>query len=139
LRRAIVHELIDWQVRDVIAVVERAIAAKGIRSVKDVRREKVVVLPSAELAERKLGLERFLFERVYRHPRVLSRRTEAQHALREMFDFLTTNPQKLPAKFCRIAERDGIPRAVGDYLAGMTDRFAFEEYGRLTGGRKDVG
>jgi dGTPase len=131
LRRAIVHELIDWQVRDVIAVVERSIAAQGIRSVEDVRREKVVVLPSVELADRKLGLERFLFERVYRHPRVLARRTEAQQALREMFDFLATNPQKLPAKFRRIAERDGIPRAVGDYLAGMTDRFAFEEHGRL--------
>jgi dGTPase len=139
LRRAIVHELIDWQVRDVIAVVERAIAAQGIRSVEDVRREKVVVLPSGELAERKQGLERFLFERVYRHPRVLARRTEAQHALREMFNFLTANPQQLPAKFRRIAERDGMPRAVGDYLAGMTDRFAFEEHGRLTVGQEAVG
>jgi dGTPase len=139
LRRSIVHELIDWQVRDVIHVVEQAIAARGIESVDDVRRAGVIVLPSAELAARKQGLEAFLFERVYRHPRVLARRSEAQGALREMFSDLTNNPQRLPAKFRRIAEREGTQRAAVDYLAGMTDRFAFEEHERLRLGAEAVG
>jgi dGTPase len=124
---------------DVIGVVERAIAAGGIQSVDDVRKAGVIVLPSAELGELKRGLERFLFERVYRHPRVLDRRTEAQGALREMFQALVRRPEKLPAKFRRIAERDGQPRAVGDYLAGMTDRFAFEEHERMIAGAASVG
>jgi dGTPase len=139
LRRAIVHELLDWQVRDVIGVVEREIAAAGMQSVEDVRRAAVIVLPSAELGERKRGLEKFLFERVYRHSRVLDRRTEAQGAVREMFHALVRLPQQLPEKFRRIAERDGLPRAVGDYLAGMTDRFAFEEHRRLILGAASIG
>jgi dGTPase len=139
LRRAIVHELIDWQVRDVIGVVERALTEHGIQTVDDVRRAGVIVGPSAELAENKRSLERFLFERVYRHPRVLARRLEAQEVLRDMFALLTRNPNLLPAKFRRMAERDGVPRTVGDYVAGMTDRFAFEEHGRLMRGETSVG
>jgi dGTPase len=46
---------------------------------------------------------------------------------------LVNDADRLPAKFRRIADRDGVRRAVGDYLAGMTDRFAFVEYRRLSG------
>jgi dGTPase len=133
LRRAIVHEVIDWQVSDVLDVVHRALAQRPIRTVDDVRRTAVVVHPSTELAEKKTGLERFLFERVYRHPDVLAKRERAQQALRETFATLVQSPDKLPSKFRRLADRDGVPRAVGDYLAGMTDRFAFEEHRRLIG------
>jgi dGTPase len=134
MRRAIVHELIDWQVRDIVGVVEEAIAERRLDSVAAVRSAGMVVRPSAELAEKKLGLERFLFDRVYRHPRVLAGRGDAQHALRQMFALLVSDASRLPAKFRRLAECDGLPRAVGDYLAGMTDRFALEEHGRLVTG-----
>ena len=131
LRRAIVHEIIDWQVSDVLTVAQRELASGRINSVAEVRQAPNLIHPSAELAEKKSGLEQFLFERVYRHPGILAKRAEAQAALREMFDFLVANPDRLPAKFRRLAERDGVHRAVGDYLAGMTDRFAFIEYRRL--------
>jgi len=52
--------------------------------------------------------------------------------LRETFETLIRTPSRLPAKFRQIAEREGVPRATADYLAGMTDRFAFEEHRRLT-------
>jgi dGTPase len=131
LRRAIVHELIDWQVGDIVQVVEGAIAEVPLDSVAAVRSAGVVVKPSPELAQQKIGLEQFLFDRVYRHPNVLARRGEAQQALRELFDFLIRDRAELPAKFQRIAASEGLPRAVGDYLAGMTDRFALEEHARL--------
>ena len=131
MRHAIVHELIDWQVRDIVSVVERAIVEMNIDRVDAVRRVGILVQPSPELADKKLGLERFLFERVYRHPQVLARRGEAQDALRRTFAALLKDAGQLPSKFRRLAERDGLPRAVGDYLAGMTDRFALEEFGRL--------
>jgi dGTPase len=131
LRRAIVHAVIDWQVSDVVSVTQREIAERGIRSVADVRSLPTIVHPSAELANKKLGLERFLFERVYRHPDVLAKRRQAQQALRESFQWLVNEPDQLPAKFRRLAERDGVHRAVGDYLAGMTDRYAVEEHERL--------
>ena len=110
LRRAIVHELINWQVGDLLDVVERELAARGIASVADVRRAPVLVAPSAELAELKQGLERFLFKHVYRHPTVEATRDAARQALREMFDILVGHPDRLPAKFrarCRATARPG--------------------------------
>jgi dGTPase len=132
LRRAIVHEIIDWQVSDMLRNVESELERHAIASVADVRRAPIIVRPSTELAEKKLGLERFLFDHVYRHPDVLAKRSEAQQALRETFQLLVGEPDRLPTKFRRLAERDGVHRAVGDYLAGMTDRYAFEEHERLT-------
>jgi dGTPase len=132
LRRAIVHELINWQVRDLMASVDRALVAHGVASVAEVRRAPGLVTPSAELADLKLGLERFLFTNVYRHRQVEETRDAARRALREMFDRLVHRPDRLPAKFQARAATDGVARAVADYLAGMTDRYALEEHRRLT-------
>jgi dGTPase len=132
LRRAIVHELIHWQVDDLLAVVEREIAVCGVASVADVRRAPVLFVPSPELAELKQGLERFLFKNVYRHKSVEAIRASAREALREMFDILVAAPDRLPAKFRARVSADGAPRAVADYLAGMTDRYALEEHRRLS-------
>jgi dGTPase len=131
LRRAIVHEIIDWQVNDVLGAAQQALQVRHIGSVADVRAATIVVQPSTSLAEKKSGLETFLFDRVYRHPSVLTKRAAAQQALRESFQALVRDPDRLPAKFRRLADRDGVPRAVADYLAGMTDRFAFQEHRRL--------
>jgi dGTPase len=134
LRRAIVHEILDWQVSDVIERSGRDLAAQNIESVADVRKAAVVIQPSEALREKKIKLEEFLFDKVYRHPGVLVKRCNAQQALRESFAALVADPQKLPTKFRRLAEREGVRRAAADYLAGMTDRFAFEEHARLVGG-----
>ncbi|MEX2306328.1 MAG: deoxyguanosinetriphosphate triphosphohydrolase [Pirellulales bacterium] len=131
LRRAIVHEVIDWQVSDVLDVAQRRLAALNIESIDSVRRVEVIVRPSVELAERKFGLESFLFDTVYRHPKVLLERRPAQQALRETFELLVNDPGQLPPKFQGLADRDGVPRGVADYLAGMTDRFALDEHARL--------
>jgi dGTPase len=134
LRRAVVHELIDWQVSDVLAVVEGELKSCNILSVAEVRQAPQIVRPSSEMTGRKLGLERFLFDEVYRHPDLLAKRRGAQQALSESFDALVRRPDMLPAKFAQLATREGLPRAVSDYLAGMTDRFALEEHERLVGG-----
>jgi dGTPase len=130
-RRAIVHEVIDWQVSDVVGVAQSILHERNIGSVSDVRQAPVVIHPSTELAEKKGGLERFLFEAVYHHPTVLAKRREAQHVLSEMFELFARNPERLPPKFRLLADIDGTTRAVGDYLAGMTDRFAFEKHREL--------
>jgi dGTPase len=133
LRRAIVHRVIDWQVSDAIERSQRELADRQINSVADVRSAPCIIQPSPEFAEKKHELERFLFDKVYRHPDVLTKRRQAQHALRESFEILVQEPQRLPAKFRRLADDEGVPRAVGDYLAGMTDRFALDEHQRLVG------
>ncbi len=132
LRRAIVHELINWQVGDLLTVVERELVARGIAAVADARRAPVLVVPSAELADLKQGLERFLFKSVYRHATVEATRDSARQALRDMFEILLGETERLPEKFRARIGSDGAARAVADYLAGMTDRFALEEHRRLS-------
>jgi dGTPase len=129
-----VHEILDWQVSDVIERSQRELSKQKINSVADVRKATAIIQPSDRLAEKKTELEKFLFDKVYRHPGVLVKRSNAQRALRESFTALVADPQKLPAKFRRLADREGIRRAAADYLAGMTDRFALEEHKRLVAG-----
>jgi dGTPase len=130
--RAIVHELINWQVDDLVGGMSKALVALRVSSVTDVRRLPIIAAPSTELAEKKRGLESFLWNEVYRHPMVVARRRVAQQALRELFVLYVAEPHRMPPKFQQRATTDGAPRVAADYLAGMTDRFAFEEHRSLT-------
>lgn len=131
LRRAVLHELIDWQVSDVLERASRRLAEGDIDSPAAVRQTEIVIAVSSELAEQKADLERFLRQRVYRHPDVLTHRRQAQSMLETMFAGYQADPQLLPRRFQDRAQRVGLARTVGDYLAGMTDRYARREFERL--------
>lgn len=132
LKRAVLHELIDWQTGDLIGRAQQRLVDLGIDSADAAQHcGQVLIAVSPELAELKRELERFLYDRVYRHPQVLRLRGEAQAMLREMFAGYLARPELLPAGFAERAERIGRRRAVADYLAGMTDRFAQQEHRRL--------
>ncbi len=131
LRRAILHELIDWQVSDLLAQAQARLVDWQITSVADVRRAPLIIEPSTELAAQKIELEQFLAQRVYRHPQLLSVRRAAQDMLSSMFAGYLAQPELLPATYQSRAAQIGWPRTVGDYLAGMTDRYAEQEYTRL--------
>jgi dGTPase len=123
LRKAVVHELIDRQVQDVLRVSGARLAqCQGMTS-EEVRQLDFRIRPGEELAALKRELERFLYERVYRHPKLIAMRSEAQSKLQQAFQGYLENPELLPPHHFRRVERVGVPRAVGDYLAGMTDRF----------------
>jgi dGTPase len=130
-RRGTLHELIDWQVGEMVAGVTRRIAEEGIDSVAAVRRAELLIRPNDELFAMKAELERFLYQRVYRAPQVVAARSIAQDQLRTMFAGYVARPDWMPASFQERAAEIGVPRSVGDYLAGMTDRFAQHEYERL--------
>lgn len=131
LRRAVLHELIDWQVSDLLTQAGATLADGGFDSPEAVRRAKPIIRATAELAEQKIALERFLYKQVYRHPDVLKHRLEAQSALREMFELFVTKPELLPARFGERVAKAGLERTVSDYLSGMTDRYAQREYAKL--------
>lgn len=133
LRRTTVHELIDWQVSDLCQETCRRISEYGFESVEEVRRAGRTVRPGSELAEMKAELESFLYDRVYRHPQLLTLRRRAQEKLRTMFNGYLARPDLLPPNFRNRIASDGLERTVGDYLAGMTDRFAQQEFERLFG------
>lgn len=135
LRRAILHELIDWQVGDLLEQTQMRLAESGIDSVAAAQSAPLLVQPNPELAEQKLELEQFLAGRVYRDPQLLEIRQQAQQILCDMFHGYMADPGLLPESFRNRAVAIGWQRTVGDYLAGMTDRYAQQEYTRLFAGR----
>lgn len=123
LRKAVVHELIERQVSDVLRHSGAQLAEfRGLTS-DEARRQDFRVGVNPELGELKRELERFLYTRVYRHPQLIEMRSEAQAKLQEAFQGYMKNPRLLPPHHYRRIDRVGVPRAAGDYLAGMTDRF----------------
>jgi dGTPase len=131
LTRAVLHELIDWQVGDLLAGAQRRLDEGRIDSPAAVRAAPPIVLPSPELAGPKAELERLLFERVYRHASLLRGRRRAQDWLRAVFAHYVAQPESLPPAFLHRADTLGLERTVGDYLAGMTDRYARAQFRKL--------
>jgi dGTPase len=130
LRKAVVHELIDYQVTDVLQNTGLALVQSRFAGPDTARRSGFRVAPSAELTAQKEELEAFLYQRVYRHPQLIAMRSRAQQQLRAMFASYCRRPALLPQKFRDRAETVGIAIAVGDYLAGMTDRYCEQQYER---------
>jgi dGTPase len=75
-------------------------------------------------------LKRFLFQALYRHPQVVAKTNAGRQVVRELYAAYTATPAEMPADYAQAAD---LPRAVADYIAGMTDRFALREHQRLTG------
>lgn len=129
-REAVVHELLDRQVTELLRVNGPALAAANFASANEARAQFQIAF-GAELAEQKSELERFLYQRVYRHPQLIAVRAEAQLRLKTIFDTYVAQPHRLPERFRHRAALVGTPRAVGDYLAGMTDRFCDAQYEKI--------
>ncbi len=126
--------LLDRLITDLEESTAGALEAAKPESPEDVRRApKRLVGLSHGLREPFRQLKRFLAEQFYHHPRVLERTREAEGVLRELFLLYRKDPSALPESVrARFAE-DGEARAIADYVAGMTDRFAMAEYQRLRG------
>jgi dGTPase len=131
LTRALVHELIGWQVADLLQETQARLAQHGVDSPAAVRRAPRIVEPSTELAPMTREVQQFLYHRVYRHPQILAVRHAAQDRLAELFDRLVQRPELLPPGFYGRIESSGLERTVGDYLAGMTDRYADQQHAQL--------
>ena len=132
LHKFIIRDIIDVQVRDVIAASARAIAAAGVKSPDEVRgQEESLIRYSEEHAQANRELRRFLYQNVYYHPRVADVNARACEMLREVFEAYMNDPAQLGEQATRRIESEGLPRTVCDYVAGMTDRFLLEEHQRL--------
>lgn len=130
LRKAVVHELLDWQVNDLLQATGAALVRQVFMSAEQARQSSYRVAPTQKMARLKSELEAFLYDRVYRHPKLIEVRRLAQQRLRRMFDGYRHRPAILPLKFRNRAESVGIANAVVDYLAGMTDRYCEQQYDR---------
>jgi dGTPase len=129
---SVVRALIDWQVADLLEHTRQRLRQERIQSVADVRQApQILVGPGPEVLRLKAALEEFLHRRVYRHFRVLRMAHKGRRLLRQLFDEFCRTPALLPERYARRAQDGPVPRTVCDYLAGMTDRYAQDEYLRL--------
>ena len=141
--RRLVHEvvrrMIDWLVNDLVDASRRAIADAAPASVEDVRARPTPLLRFGdEVAAEHLELKRYLRQHLYRHYKVLRMTTKAGRVVRELFDAMQGDPDLMPTEHQQAARRleavdgeTGRARAVADYIAGMTDRYAILEHRRL--------
>lgn len=133
LRRAVLHDLVNVQVVELIERTQRHLHEQTIGSTADVLATSTLVTHSAEMTAGKRELESFLFERVYRSPAVMAVREPAQERLSQLFFWLVEHPDAMPARFLVRARHHGVRRTVADYIAGMTDRFLELEHARRCG------
>jgi len=141
--RRLVHEvvrrMIDWLVNDLVDASRRSIAEAAPADVEDVRARAAPLLRFGdEVAAEHLELKRYLRQHLYRHYRVLRMTTKAGRVVRELFDAMQGDPDLMPTEHQQAARRfettdgeAGRARAVADYIAGMTDRYAILEHRRL--------
>ena len=141
--RTLVHEIIrrmiNCQVVDLLENSEANIEAAAPDDIEDVRQlEKPLIRFSDTMQAEHQALKRFLHEHLYRHYRVHRMSVKAQHMVSELFDAMFEDPRLMPLEHQqRVREQEekagdgGRARAVADYIAGMTDRFAILEYRKL--------
>ena len=126
------RRMLSEQVYDVIDTTRAAIRSAGVATADEARRAGPLLRFSDDMKSRSAELKKFLFASLYRHPQVMARMGQAQQAVHELFAAYLAQPREMRAEF---ADREDRHRAVADYIAGMTDRFALREHERLTGRR----
>ena len=132
VRRPALDGLESTLLGDIVAESRRRITEAGVETLDDVRRaEGEQVAFSAEMGPRLEGLESFLFERVYRHHRLIRMDDKAHRFIEQLFDAYLAEPKLLPRRFHDRIDTIGLHRVICDYIAGMTDRFCQAECKRL--------
>jgi len=136
-----VRHMINFLIVDVVEETARRIRDLNINSFADVRAAKTPLVAFSPAARRKNGeLKKFLYKNMYRHYRVARMASKAERVIREIFETYMQNPAMLPHhQQCEMATarssgslgKERLARIIADYIAGMTDRYALEEYERL--------
>jgi len=133
--RRLVHEtvrrMIDAQVTDLLSETARRLTETGVATLADVERAPPLVAFSDEMAAENRALKSFLREQLYRHYQVVRMTSKARRIIRGLFEAFLDEPMLLPPQYQQCAKRESLPRAIADYIAGMTDRYAMKEHRRL--------
>ena len=132
--RRLVHEMVRRMIHTLVTDLVRA-SGENIRkhapdSIESVRQAPPLIAFSSRIQEESLALKRFLRENLYRHYRVVRMSTKARRVVTELFGAFHSDIRLLPPEFLERSQEDA-PRAIADYIAGMTDRYAILEHRRL--------
>jgi len=132
--RRLTHEtirrMINALVSDLLGETQRRIDESGVSSIDDVRRAPALVGFSAPVRAEADELKRFLLQHLYRHFQVMRMTAKSRRVIADLFGAFMDDPRLLPPDHQHRAAADK-PRAIADYIAGMTDRYAMKEHRRL--------
>ena len=131
-RYFIIRCLIDSAVKDVVETTEAAIAKTGVKTADDARAQpRPLVQYSAERRKLNVELRKYLYQNLYYNPAVHEPNVRAVKMLGDLFEYFLAHRAEIGGQARKCARREGWPRAVCDYLAGMTDRYAMSTHARL--------
>ncbi len=132
--RALVRDQIGSMVGDLIAETRRRVADAGVETCDEVRAAGQPLAGfSASLADEERTLKRFLYERLYNAPELIPIRVEAQRVVSSLFAAYRDDPSLLPDNWRSEGDETQRLRTIGDFIAGMTDRFAVARHEELVG------
>jgi dGTPase len=140
----LVRDLISYLIGAVVVETRRRLDVAQPKSVEDVRKHSVQLIAfSATAAEAEADIKAFLKLRMYRHSRVMRSMGEAEQILFDLFARYQRDPVELPAEWLPSGGADSEgetarARRIGNFIAGMTDRFALTEHQRLFDSTPDL-
>jgi dGTPase len=131
-RYALVRELLGLMIADTISSTHANLVSTQVGSIDDVRAYPETLVGHSHTLRSQLALlKEFLYANLYRHHRQIRMTRKADQILERLYHAYVTQPEMLPPQVVEEIDRLGTERAVVDYLSGMTDRYAVEEYRRL--------
>ena len=132
LRHELVKRLINRQSTDVVEYTAKVLNETGIDSLAAVREHPTPLIQfSPEMKLKNQELKEFLANHLYQHYQVIRMSDKARRMIADLFRLYRSKIEQLPPECRNKCEKDPIDRVVADYIAGMTDRYASEEYRKL--------
>jgi dGTPase len=126
-------------VLDLVRQTGENVAAKGVKTLADIRKLSVRVAQlSPEIEAERAEGKRYLFETLYTCPLLEQEHANAEAVVTELFEFWVREPEQLPESYLAEIENEGAARVAADYIAGMTDSFILLQYAEVLGGRNSV-
>ena len=131
-RHRLIRRLIGIEVTDLIQSIDRMIRRSGIRNVEELQKLPYNVVGfSEDMHRRNRELKDFLYSKLYNHYRVVRMAVKAERTVESLFNAYIQEPTTLPDQFQATIDETGLEQTVCYYIAGMTDRFAIDEYQKL--------
>jgi dGTPase len=131
--------LINLEASDLIDNVRNTVQREGIKTLEDIRKApRLLVSFGDEVGDKHRELKAHLYKNLYNHYRVNRMKSKARRILEALFKAYQQDPSLLPTHYRDRMRLEGRERVVCDYIAGMTDRFAIDEYAKLFDPREKV-
>ena len=131
-RHRLIRRLIGIEVTDLIQSIDRMIRRSGIRTMEELQKLPYNVVGfSEDMHRRNRELKDFLFKNLYNHYRVVRMAVKAENTINRLFKAYLNDPSILPTQYQQAIDERGLEETICFYIAGMTDRFAIEEYQKL--------